>query len=94
MGYAGRMFAQQNPWLYFGLWVVLLILSNISVISVIVQKRVSLLVSIPVVPAFFLCSLFILFSLFVSARQQNYSNKNRRYKNRNYYESENIIRIN
>lgn len=78
MGYAGRMFAQQNPWLYFGLWVVLLILSNISAITVIVQKHVSLLVSIPIISAILLCSLFILLSLFVSAKQQSYSNRNKK----------------
>lgn len=28
MGYAGRMLAKHDPWLYFGLWVIMLVLFN------------------------------------------------------------------
>lgn len=77
MGYAGRMLAQHNPWLYFGLWVVMIGLLNVSVICGVLQGHVSLWIGIPCLLAVVICSVVILASFFVSAKQQSNINKHK-----------------
>jgi len=74
MGYAGRMLAKHDPWLYFGLWAVLVVLLNFSVVCGILQGQPSLWISIPVLFISVASSLLILASFFVGAKQQSYLN--------------------
>ena len=75
MGYAGRMLAKHNPWLNFGLWVVLVGLLNFSVIRSVVESHYSLWISIPVFLICVIGSFIVLASFFVGARQQSYRNR-------------------
>lgn len=75
MGYAGRMLAKHDPWLNFGLWVVLVGLLNFSVICGLLQGYYSLWIGIIVSIACVISSLLVLASFFVGAKQQSYRNR-------------------
>lgn len=77
MGYAGRMLAKHDPWLNFGLWVVLIVLLNFSVVSGLSQGFMPLWISIPLILFVVVGSIIILASFFIGAKQQSYQNKHK-----------------
>ncbi len=77
MGYAGRMLAKHDPWLYFGLWAVLVVLLNFSIICGFKQERISILFATPVIVISFICSAIVLVSLYIGAKQQSFLNRHK-----------------
>ena len=75
MGYAGRMLAKHDPWLNFGLWAVLVGLLNFSVICGIKQEQTIWVIAVSAIVVSLVCSVIILLSFFVGARQQSYRNR-------------------
>lgn len=75
MGYAGRMLAKHDPWLNFGLWVVLVGLLNFSMICGLKQEQTTWVIAVPAMVASLVCSAIVLASFFIGAKQQSFRNR-------------------